>query len=115
MALVECSFLVPLKRDGLLADGLQHPAEAWEWLDNELFVRFGGGTMAPGEYMGFYQDPDTGQRVDDESYRFIVALSKKDVASLRRLLAAACVIFAQKCIYLNVGGKVEFVEAQANG
>lgn len=110
-SLLECSFFIPLRRDANLSDGALHPTEAWEWLDNELFVRYGGGTMAPGEYHGFYQDPDTGQRVNDASNRFIVAISKQDLAGLRSLLTAACVIFAQKCIYLSVAGKVEFVEA----
>ena len=54
--LVECSFLIPLRRDANLSDGALHPAEAWEWLDNELYCRFSGGTMAPGEYYGSYQD-----------------------------------------------------------
>lgn len=111
-ALVECSFFIPLRRDSDLSDGVMHPAEAWEWLGNELFVRFGGATVAPGEYHGFYQDPDTSLRVNDDSRRFIVAVPKKDVESLRSLLGAVCVIFAQKCIYLSVGGRVEFVEAK---
>ena len=114
-SLVECSFFIPLRRDANLADGAPHPVEAWEWLDNELFVRFSGGTMAPGEYHGFYQDPDSAQRVDDASYRFIVAVPKKEIDRLRLLLSAACVLFAQKCIYLSVGGKVEFVEAKHGG
>jgi hypothetical protein len=53
--------------------------------------------------------------VDDASNRFIVAVAKKDLPKLRSLLSAACVIFAQKCIYLSVGGKVEFVEVQHGG
>ncbi len=110
--LVECSFFIPLIRDANLADGLSHPRGAWQWLDNELFERFGGRTKAPGEYHGFYQDPDTSEQVADQSIRFIVAVSKKDLKKLRSLLQGACVIFAQKCIYLSVGGKVEFVEAK---
>src|SRR5205809_6218913 len=97
---VECSFFIPLKRDANLSDGAVHPREAWEWLDNELFVRFSGGTKAPGEYEGFYRDPDTGQRVPDESYRFLVAVREAELDKLRSLLAGACVIFGQKCIYL---------------
>lgn len=107
--LVECSFFVPLTRDAILSDGATHPAEAWEWLDNELFIRFHGRTIAPGEYHGFYQDLDTGQQVADNSYRFLVAVPESDVNSLRSVLKGACVIFAQKCIYLSVAGKVEFV------
>ena len=110
--LLECSFFVPLRRDSNLSDGSLHPAEAWEWLDNELFVRYRGGTMAPGEYRGFYQDPDTQERVDDASYRFLVAVPEDEIDDLRGLLAAACILFAQKCIYLSIAGNVEFVEPQ---
>lgn len=109
---VECSFFIPLRRDVGLSDGALHPKQAWDWLDNELFVRFRGATTAPGEYRGFYQDPDTGERVADDSLRMIVALPKQDLEKLRSLLAGACVIFAQKCIYLSVAGKVEFIEAK---
>lgn len=109
---VECSFLIPIRRDSILSDGRSHPRKAWEWLDNELYARFGGLTLALGKYQGFYQDPDTGARVGDRSFRFIVAIPKGKVNELRRLLGAACVIFAQKCIYLSVAGIVEFVEVK---
>jgi hypothetical protein len=110
--LVECSFFIPTRRDANLSDGASHPREAWDWLDNEMFTRFHGATTAPGEYHGFYQDPDTGERVADDSLRFIVAVPKREVDKLRSMLSGACVIFAQKCIYLSVAGKVEFVEAK---
>ncbi len=113
-SLVECSFFIPLRRDANLSDGASHLQEAWEWLDNELWDRFHGRTMAPGKYHGFYQDPDTGQRVADESYRYVVAVPKRELNRLRSLLSAACVVFAQKCIYLSVGGKVEFVDVKAS-
>jgi len=113
-SLVECSFFIPLRRDANLSDGASHPQEAWEWLDDELFDRFYGRTVAPGTYHGFYVDPDTGERVADESYRYIVAVPKGEVNRLRSVLAAACVIFAQKCIYLSVAGKVEFVEVKTS-
>jgi hypothetical protein len=112
--LVECSFFIPIARDSDLSDGASHPPEAWEWLDNELYNRFHGRTIAPGEYHGFYVDPDTGQRVADRSYRYIVAVPESEVSSLRSVLAGACVIFAQKCIYLSVAGKVEFVEVNSS-
>ncbi len=108
---VECSFFVPLKQDANLSDGLLHGNASWDWLDNELFARFAGGTKAPGTYHGFYKDPDTLQRVDDESYRFVVAISETQLDELRMLLRAVCVIFVQKCIYLSVAGRVEFIEA----
>jgi len=56
-----------------------------------------------------YQDPDTGQRVQDQSRRYLVALPRKDVEKLREVLREACVVFQQKAIYLSVAGEVEFV------
>ena len=106
----ECSFFIPVRRDANLSDGVLHSAEVWEWLDNELFDRFGGGTAAPGLYAGFYRDPDTKERVADQSHKFIVAVSAKQLDDLRDLLAQACVKFQQKCIYLSVAGEVEFIE-----
>jgi hypothetical protein len=106
---VECWFLIPVRRDDQLSDGELHSTDAWIWLDNEQFARFEGGTLAPGIYAGFYRDPDTGKRVDDSSRKFIVALPQHRVRELRVLLQDACSVFQQKCIYLSVGGKVEFV------
>ena len=59
--------------------------------------------------MGFYTDPDTGQRVSDESKRIIAAVSESRLDELRQLLVEACDWFQQKCIYLSVAGRVEFV------
>ena len=79
-------------------------------LDMELFDRFGGGTAAPGKYRGFYTDPDTKQRVGDESFRFIVAVPEvRKLDRLRLFLSAVCVMFGQKCIYLSIAGRVESI------
>lgn len=109
--ILECSFFVPVKRDANQSDGKPHAAKLWAWLRNELFDRFRGATKAPGRYSGFYQDPDTNELVTDFSYKYIVALPKSRLDELRTLLSAACVLFQQKCIYLNVAGLVEFVSA----
>jgi hypothetical protein len=109
VALLECSFLIPIRRDANLSDGLLHEADTWDKLEVELFERFGGGTTAPGIYAGFYADPDTGKRVDDESKRLIVAVPESRLGDLRQLVAEACDWFQQKCIYLSVAGHVEFV------
>ena len=106
---VECSFLIPVCRDANLGDGDLHPANAWEWLDDELFVRFDGGTLAPGTYEGFYRDGDTGKRVSDRSRKYLVAVGGHVVDKLREMLVKACSVFSQKCIYLSVAGQVEFV------
>ena len=107
--LLECSFLIPVCRDANLSDGGEHEKWLWTWLDGELFLRFGGGTQAPGLYRGFYVDPDTKERVADRCFKFFVAVEKAQVDELRQLLQGACFLFQQKCIYLNVGGRVEFV------
>jgi hypothetical protein len=108
-SIVECAFLIPIRRDVLLSDGETHSAETWDKLDDQLYSRFGGGTNAPGLYAGFYMDPDTGQRVSDESKRIIAAIPESRIDELRQLLVEACDWFQQKSIYLSVAGRVEFV------
>lgn len=107
--IVECAFFIPLTRDTLLSDGKPHTPDVWDRIDNEMFGRFSGGTLAPGVYKGFYADPDTGQRVDDRSKRYIVAAPEHRLPDLRALLGEACDWCQQKCIYLSVAGYVEFI------
>jgi hypothetical protein len=106
---LECAFLIPIRQDANLSEGELHSTEAWEWLDNELFEAFDGVTLAPGLYAGAYRDPDTGERVNDESRRFVVAMPAASTNELREMLKQACVVFQQKCIYLSVAGSVELV------
>ena len=107
--LIECFFFLPTRRDANLSDGELHQTDDLEWLDKQLFSLFEGGTLAPGLYRGSYRDPDTKQQVRDESYKYILAVPKTKIRQLRLLLAEACLVFAQKCIYLSVAGQVEFV------
>lgn len=106
---VQIEFLVPITRDSNLSDGRLHPVTAWRWLDDKLWDAFGGATIAPSLYRGFYRDPDTGEQVHDKSRKYIVAIPETEVPQLRELLAEACWIFQQKCIYLNLAGQVEFI------
>jgi hypothetical protein len=107
--LLECSFLIPIRRDRNLSDGKSHLTTVWSWLEEELCV-FGGATRAPDLYEGWYVDPDTGKAVRDRSRMYIVAIPRARVEELRAILRRACEEFAQKCIYLSVAGYVEFVE-----
>ena len=107
--LLECSFLIPIRRDGNLSDGKRHDQAAWLWLSSQLYV-FGGATRTRELQEGWYEDPDTGERVTDLSHRYTVALPREEVPRLRALLAESCRVFEQKCIYLSVAGYVEFVE-----
>lgn len=109
-ALVECSFFIPIRRDAVLSDGHSHSAETASWLDNELYLQFEGRTIAPGFYEGCYKDPDTDEQVTDQSRKYTVAMLRSQVDALRSLLSVACILFQQKCIYLNVAGEGEFIK-----
>ena len=106
--LLECSFLIPLRRDKNLSDGKRHKAAAWKWLREELFA-FGGCTTSKEAVAGWYLDRDTARPVWDDSWRYAVALPRKQVRRLRIILREACNVFEQKCVYLSVAGHVEFV------
>jgi hypothetical protein len=111
--LLECSFLIPVRRDRNLSDGKPHHAQTWFWLDQELLA-FGGATRAPNLYPGWYLDRDTGEQVHDRSRKYFVAVARARVNELRGLLRRACGRFQQKCIYLSVAGRVEFVEGDSD-
>ena len=110
-ALLECSFLIPIRRDPNLSSGEPHRKKVWTWLEDELLA-FRGATRAPQLYPGWYLDQDTGEPVRDRSRKYFVALPRAQVDELRRLLRKACHKFCQKCIYLSVAGRVEFVEGE---
>lgn len=48
--IIECTFFIPIRCDANLSDGELHETDAWEWLDEELFIRFEGGTRSPGYF-----------------------------------------------------------------
>ena len=109
--LLECSFLVPVRRDRNLSDGQPHGRKAWKWLETSL-CEFGGASRATGLYEGWYVDPDTKEPVTDQSRRYVVAVARAKLGRLRALLGEACEVFQQKCIYLSVAGQVEFVKPE---
>ncbi len=107
-----CTVLIPVNRDADLSDGEPNSPATWNWLEAAFYERFGGGTQAPGLYKGFYRDPDTGEKVSDASRKYTVAVPRSRLKQLRLLLSEACEVFAQKCIYLSVAGRVEFIKAK---
>jgi len=113
--MAECSFLIPVSRDAELSDGQPHARRLWEWLHIELETRFGGWTLAPGVFTAAYIDPDTKATVRDKSRRYTIAIPENEIEDVRRLLSGVCVLFQQKCIYLSVAGRVEFIEAPKRG
>jgi hypothetical protein len=106
--LLACSFLIPECRDKNLSDGKPHEPRCWEWLLAQL-SQFGGGGFAKETISGWYEDPDTHERVWDDSWNYFVAVPRRHVRRLRAVLVEACDVFEQKCIYLSVAGYVEFV------
>jgi hypothetical protein len=92
-----------------LADGKRHSSRAWQWLERELYL-FGGATREREPLDGWYIDPDTGKRIADSSRKYYVAIDKTDIGALRSLLQEVCGVFKQKCIYLSIAGRVEFVK-----
>ena len=111
--LLECSFLLPIRRDRNLSDGKPHHRRVWIWLEDRL-GDFGGLTRDTALHAGYYVDPDTEEAVKDLSRRYTVALPRKSIARLRGVLREACEVFQQKCIYLSVAGHVEFVEGSSH-
>ena len=107
---VECAFFIPVCRDAHLSDGQPHDPIALEWLRDQLWDHFGGGTVAPGLYEGFYTDPDTGERVSDQSHKYVIAIDRRHLKHLRRFLMDCCRVFEQKVLYLSIGGDVEFIK-----
>ncbi len=113
-AILECSFLIPLKRDSNLSDGRKHKPACWLELETEMFLRFDGATRDAGKCRGFYRDPDTGEKMDDDSWRYTVAVPEENLDRLRQLLTTCCDRFRQKCIYLSIAGRVEFIFPKGN-
>jgi hypothetical protein len=109
--LVECQFLIPLRRDGELSDGATHTTRTWRWLERELQDQFGGWSKASETYEGVWKSSMSDQLIRDRSVRYLVAVRTTQLEELRLILQAACARFAQQCIYLSIGGIVEFVEA----
>ena len=106
--LLECSFLIPLRRDKNLSDGRRHKPAAWTWLRKQL-RQFRGGALSKEAVVGWYPDPDTDEDVWDDSWRYTLAMPRQQVRHLRTVLREACNVFEQKCIYLCVAAHVEFV------
>jgi hypothetical protein len=82
--LLECSFLIPERRDRVLSDGKPHASRVWVCLERELSP-FGGATRAPGPYEGFYFDAQTGEQVWDRSRKYIVAVPRAQLEQVTRV------------------------------
>ena len=111
--LVECQFLIPLRRDTEISDGKLVDTRDWRWLQEQLFELFGGWGVMSDSFEGAWRSNVSGKESRDVSKRYFEAISKNQVQELREILKLACEHFGQQCIYLSVAGAVEFVEEDA--
>lgn len=103
----EHTFLIPKCRG---SDRVVHPTSAWEWLDDELIVHFAALSRIRPTVEGEYTSRRTGRREPDECVVYFLALTEAESDQLRAVLRRACVVFDQECVYLSVGGNVEFID-----
>lgn len=95
-------------------DKQPHGHMAWREFDDAMNRTFVAGSTGPERLYqvapvpGKYSDTQ-GKLVEDESWRYYLALPLSRIDELRQLLKKACNTFAQESIYLSVGGKVELV------
>jgi hypothetical protein len=106
-ALVRCVVLVPVR----LNDGADVPAVTLRQVEERLFARFDGYTLA-GTVHGAYRMAD-GSRADDESREYWIALEPRRVPELRREVARVGALLEQESMYFETAGAVEFVRSNA--
>jgi hypothetical protein len=110
---VECSFLIPVVRD---SDRTPHPPIVWKLLHDAIRAAFPEGHTGPElvhkdveTVSGEYVEEVTKRIVSDVSRRYTLAIPRRKLADLRRLLRKAAGTFDQKAVYLSVAGEVEFL------
>lgn len=105
-ALVRCTLLIPLRYN----DGTPVPDIELRTIEDRLFERFGGYTLA-GRVRGTYRMPD-GTKAADESLAVWVAIPVGRVAQLRAEAARIAARLGQETVYFERGGgQVDFVSA----
>jgi hypothetical protein len=109
--LVECAFLLPIRRDAQISDGKFHDSDVWDWLYKELTSRFSVLVRAPGLYESVWKNPETGKVVREKSNKIYVAAKLDDLSMFREFLVEVCKKLHLKTLYLSVAGYVEYVDA----
>ena len=118
--LVECSFPIPIVRDG---DRQSHQPHTWADLTIELrnlVKSYPKGHQGPKTVFHWEEDVTPGEYEEgpasgmtrDESRKYWIALPAEKVEDLRAMLRRAANTFDQRAIYLSVAGHVEFVEGR---
>ncbi len=100
---------MPIREDANVGNGELHSHDKWEWLREELYARFGGWNIAPNLYPGGWIDPETGERIEDESRKHFVDFKREDLNKMRRFIKKVAIVFKQKCIRFEHEGEVEYI------
>lgn len=98
-------FLLPLLDNA----GQPFATTDWDWLTDELVIRFGGWTL-DGKVEGAWRDPKSGQVYRDSSVRYVVVVEKPAVDSLISFLGEVKTRFRQEALYIErPTTEVEFI------
>jgi hypothetical protein len=115
----EVRFLVPMLRN---SDRQLHDIAQWEWLENEMHVRYPGGwqqreverteNTIKVTVRGRWFDQEKQESVPDNSVEFVVALPPDQMTALFALFEEICTRFDQKCLYFTTGGDAALYHPQ---
>lgn len=107
----EVRFLVPMLRN---SDHQLHEIVQWEWLEDEMHVRYPNGwqlreverkdNAVHGTVQGRWFDQEKQQSVPDDCVEVVVAVPPDQLAVLFVLFEEICARFDQKCLYFTTGG-----------
>lgn len=89
-------FLLPL----LDNEGQPYPASDWDWLMDQLVVRFGGWTL-DGKVEGAWRDEQSGHVYRDSSLRYVVVVQQTAVPELMTFLLDVKARFCQLALYVE--------------
>jgi hypothetical protein len=106
---IETSFLIPIKEDADVGNGLLHPKEYWELLPLFLNNLYDGQTKAGGIYLGAWVDMSTKRIVQDESIKYFVDIRRRDLKKMKDMMRLVAIMFKQKCIRFEYEGKVDLI------
>jgi hypothetical protein len=114
----EVRFLIPMLRN---SDRQLHDVAHWEWIDNEMHVRYPNGwqmreverseNTVTGKVHGWWFDKQEGKPVPDDSIELVVAVPPSEMPALYTLFEEICARFDQKCVYFTNGGDAALFRA----
>lgn len=93
---VKFSFLLPLFDNA----AQPIPASDWDWMCNELVIRFGGWSL-DGKVEGSWLDRKSGRVYHDESVRYVVVVEESAVASFLAFLGEVKARFQQEALFVE--------------